>query len=245
MNTFRAVAHRGYPVRYPENTLSSFEAALQLNYAYLELDVQLSKDGVPVVIHDYTVDRVTDGTGAVKDFTLQELKRLKVHGKEEIPTLREALELAKGRAIVSVELKQAGDLYPGLEEKTLRVIEELGMREHVYLLSFDHYSITRVRELDWHIPAGITISAASPFLFEAIKAWNLQYFAAPTRYITPAFVQRAEEAGVQLIVWPADTLAEMEKLRAYPSLLATTNELEKWQHYCAEHGMNQATMISG
>jgi len=63
--------------------------------------------------------------------------------------------------------------------------------------------------------------------------------------LTPAFVRRAEEEGVQLIVWPADTLQEMEKLRAYPSVLATTNELEKWQRYCAEHGINQAAAIFG
>ncbi len=235
MNTFRGVAHRGYPVKYPENTLASFEAALQLNYAYLELDVQLSKDGVPIVFHDFTLERVTNGKGKVKDYDWGELQRLKVHGQERIPTLREALELAKGRAVVSVELKQAGGRYPGLEERSLEVIREMDMLDQVYLLSFDHYSMAKVRELNASVPAGITISGSSPFLFEAIERWSFQYLALPTAYLSNDIALEAAERGVQLIVWPGDTEEQMEFLRQFPDVLVTTNELEKYQQYCSQH----------
>lgn len=74
--TVRGLAHRGYPLKYPENTMLGFRKALELGCTHLELDVQLTKDGVPVVIHDPTVNRTTNGTGEVKSFTFEEIRRL-------------------------------------------------------------------------------------------------------------------------------------------------------------------------
>ncbi|WP_054711360.1 glycerophosphodiester phosphodiesterase family protein [Bacillus sp. JCM 19041] len=69
-----AIAHRGYAAKYPENTYTAFAAAIELRFAVIELDVHLSLDGIPVVIHDFNVDRVTDGKGDVDQFTVAELK---------------------------------------------------------------------------------------------------------------------------------------------------------------------------
>ena len=134
---------------YPENTLSAFQSALQFGYSFVELDVQLSKDGVPVVIHDYTVDRMTDHKGKVKDYTLAELKQMKIGKDETIPTLEEAMLLMRGKTEVMLELKQAGTLYPGMEEKVLDVLKKTDTYEQTLSISFDFFSI---QELESWIP---------------------------------------------------------------------------------------------
>src|SRR5690625_7519217 len=103
----RGIAHRGFPGRAPENTLSSFQLACDLAFTHLELDVQLTKDGVPVLIHDYSINRMTNGEGLVRDYTLKQLKEFKVKDVERIPTLEEALNMLKGKISILVELKNA------------------------------------------------------------------------------------------------------------------------------------------
>lgn len=93
----RGVAHRGYPVKYPENTLSSFKAAIDLGFTHMELDVHLSKDGIPVVMHNSKIDRMTDGKGEIRDYTFAELQQFTVGQEERIPSLEEVLLFAKNR----------------------------------------------------------------------------------------------------------------------------------------------------
>ena len=98
----RNFAHRGYSGKYPENTMLAFRKAAEAGADGIELDVQLTRDGEPVIIHDELVDRTTDGTGRVKDFTLAELQALDAsyiytgqYGRNPIPTLREYCEFVK------------------------------------------------------------------------------------------------------------------------------------------------------
>src|SRR5690606_42102464 len=93
----RGVAHRGYPLRYPENTISSFQAAYELEFTHLELAVHLSKDGGPVLKHDATIDRMTAGQGRAKDDTLEAPRQFRLGEDETDPTLEEAQWFAKGK----------------------------------------------------------------------------------------------------------------------------------------------------
>ena len=103
------VAHRGASSSHPENTLQSYEAALDAGADVIECDVRVSRDGIAVIMHDEDVGRTTDGEGFVNELTLAELKRLDASKglgqRSEIPTLREVLELADGRAGINVEIK--------------------------------------------------------------------------------------------------------------------------------------------
>ena len=106
MSNTKVFAHRGASGYAPENTLEAFALAIRQGADGIELDVQLSSDGIPVVIHDETIDRVTDKTGYVKDYTLQELKELTVlkdrfpaYNQSKIPTLKEVLEAVKPSGI--------------------------------------------------------------------------------------------------------------------------------------------------
>lgn len=150
-------AHRGCSRFYPENTLESFQAAAELTgLTGIELDVQLTKDGELVVIHDEDVNRTTDGEGAVGDFTLEELKQLKIpyeEGETHIPTFHETLTLLapycreKG-LLINVELKTGVVRYEGIEEKTMAMVKEFGLEEYVVYSSFLKDSLEVVKKLD-------------------------------------------------------------------------------------------------
>lgn len=149
-------AHRGESGHAPENTLPAFRLAWAMKADGIELDVQLSKDGTVVVIHDERVDRVSDGIGWVKDLTLEELKGLDVnrnvkfaaYGKGEIPTLAEVLDFAAETDMtVNIELKNNVVPYEGMEEKVLELVRERGLEERVIYSSFNHESMRRIQRL--------------------------------------------------------------------------------------------------
>lgn len=140
-------AHRGYSANYPENTLSAFEAALPYVDG-IELDVQLSKDGRLVVIHDETVDRTTNGTGWVKDMTLQELRQLKIDGYERIPTLEEVLGLIeRSNVTLNIELKTDQYAYPGIERLAWLAVDEFELGDRVVFSSFNRETLVRMRDV--------------------------------------------------------------------------------------------------
>ena len=226
--TIRAVAHRGYPAKFPENTLSSFRAACDLAFSHLEFDVQLTKDGVPIVFHDTTVDRMTDGTGKVKDLTLKEIKELVVKGNERIPTLGETLDLLKGKIIADVELKQEGDLYPGIEKVVIDMLKKKDMIQQSFLTSFDHYSIAKARELNDQIGLGLINHGSSPALYPFAKEMKCDYISINYHYITDEIIARCQAENIIMIPYTIDDEKDMELVVKNPSLLICTNQLERW-----------------
>ena len=131
-------AHRGASAYAPENTLLSFQKAVDMNADGVELDIQLTKDGEIVVIHDEWLDRTSNGTGWVKDYTLEELKELEFNqnfpelGHASIPTMQEVLDLLKPTKLrIDIELKTGIVFYEGLEEKILKLVKDYDMESRV------------------------------------------------------------------------------------------------------------------
>ncbi|MDQ0231909.1 glycerophosphodiester phosphodiesterase [Metabacillus malikii] len=155
--------HRGAAGHYPENTMISFMAAYEAGADGIELDVQMTKDGELVVIHDETIDRTTTGAGYVHTYTYKELSRFdasytfsQYKGKATVPTLIEVLEWAKQKnIIVNVELKNGIIHYPGLEEKVIHLIEKLNMNKQVIISSFNHYSLVECKKISNNIEIAI------------------------------------------------------------------------------------------
>ena len=137
MSKTKIFAHRGASGYAPENTLEAFALAITQGADGIELDVQLTKDGIPVVIHDETIDRVTEKKGWVKDYTLKELKELTVlknkfseYSAAKIPTLEEVLDAVKASGIqVNIELKTGIYWYPEIEQKVADLVKKAGMEE--------------------------------------------------------------------------------------------------------------------
>ena len=149
-------AHRGCSMMNPENTLLAFKKAAELEgITGIEFDVQLTKDNEIVVIHDERVDRTTDGTGYVQEYTLNELKQLFIAGDDEIhriPTLRETFELlapyCKGKGLrLNIELKNSEIRYEGMEQKVIDMVSEFNLEDYVVYSSFNHDSIGLVKQI--------------------------------------------------------------------------------------------------
>lgn len=149
MITTQVFAHRGSAGTHPENTMISFLEAERVGADGIELDVQLSKDGEIVVIHDEQLNRTTNGKGNVKDYTLLELKSLDASYKfpqkktsVQIPTLEEVFNmLLNNSMILNIELKNSVFMYPGLEEKVIELIYQYKLQNRIILSSFNHYSL--------------------------------------------------------------------------------------------------------
>lgn len=155
-------AHRGASAYAPENTLESFKLALNQGADGIELDVQLSKDGELVVIHDETINRTSNATGFVKDYTLEELKAFNFnygnsnYKNVKIPTLREVYELLKPTNLfINVEVKTGIIFYEGIEEKVLNLAKEMDMEERIIYSSFNHYTIKKIKELNNNVLTGL------------------------------------------------------------------------------------------
>jgi glycerophosphoryl diester phosphodiesterase len=161
------VAHRGASARAPENTLAAFREAVRLGADAIELDVQLSADGVPMVIHDQTVDRTTNGHGAVATLACRDLRRLDAGAwfssrfkGERIPTLEETLEFAGGRCGLNVEIKEppaagrkaagaagrpAGDAPDSIARAVARAVTRTGFRDLLVVSSFSGRALLGAR----------------------------------------------------------------------------------------------------
>jgi glycerophosphoryl diester phosphodiesterase len=155
------IGHRGFPSRAPENTLASFEAALDLGVDGLELDVHLSRDGHLVVIHDQNLARTTDGQGLVHEHTLAELKALDAgrwygpdFAGERIPSFEEVLDLVGRRVPLQVEIKGATE---GVTEATLAALDARGLLGTVMITSFQLQRLPLVRKLAPSVQIGALV----------------------------------------------------------------------------------------
>lgn len=149
-------AHRGFSGYYPENTMLAFQKVAEETVADgIELDIQLTKDGEIVIMHDEMLDRTTNGSGWLKDHTLEELKMLSVgvnvkgfFPRQTIPTLREYFTWLKTtKLITNIELKTSYFEYEGIEEKLIAMVKEFGLEDHIWYSSFNHYTVARIKKL--------------------------------------------------------------------------------------------------
>jgi glycerophosphoryl diester phosphodiesterase len=213
------VGHRGAKGHAPENTMISFLTGADLGVDAVETDVQLSKDGEVVLIHDHTVDRTTNGHGFVKDMTLAELKRLDAGGwydprfaGERIPTLAELLTWAKDRVGVAVEIKNGPIYYPDIAEKTVRLVRQHGMERQAILISFDHFVLREVKKIAPEIATGILYVAGLVDAVAAARAVPADSLNPHWAYVTPELVRAAHAGGLAISPWNPDDLATLRML---------------------------------
>jgi len=218
----RIFAHRGYSRSYPENTMLAFGEALKTGCHGIELDVQLSKDGRLVVFHDETVDRTTNGTGKVRDLSLEELRRLDasagfagLYGVNAIPTLEEYFDLvADSGMVTNIELKNGIYPYPGMEQGLMRLIVERKLSGRVILSSFNHQSLTACRRL---CPGCETAFIESSWLIGAgayCAANGADYLNPRHVFLTDDNFEELARHGVRAQAWTVDDEAEMRRLTA-------------------------------
>ncbi len=168
-------AHRGCSQQYPENTMTAFAKAAQLEgLTGIELDIQMTKDGEIVVIHDERVDRTTDGIGYVRDYTYAELRNLSIETgqrrKERIPSIQEVLDLLQAGMeagfLLNIELKNSVIPYPGMEEKIMELTARRNLRDQVIYSSFYTMSLQKIRDMDADASVGVLDTKVSDCLYK-------------------------------------------------------------------------------
>jgi glycerophosphoryl diester phosphodiesterase len=216
------VAHRGTPASRPENTLASFEEAVRIGARVVEFDVRLARDGEPVVMHDPTVDRTTDGSGAVHELGLAEIRALDAGDGERVPLLAEVLEAMSGRAAVAVEIKNlpGEPAYDPRDEPIVTQVHDAlratAFVGPVLVIAFNPKSLEASRAIDSEVPTGFLTTTLVPpdeALGYAVQAGH-QLVLPGTEALEPvgsAFAERAHAAGVRVGTWTTDTREDVER----------------------------------
>ena len=197
------VGHRGAMGHCPENTLASFERALELGADWIELDVHLSQDGELIVIHDETLDRTTNGHGLVRDHTLSELRTLDAGQGQPVPTLPEVLDFARDRGtVVDIEIKNAPVFYDGIEAAVVQAVRAAKMEDNVIVISFDHAAVKRVKELEPGLATGVLYACRPTDAGIGLaRAAGADAVLPHWAYISPEDVSVAHTAGLSVAPW--------------------------------------------
>lgn len=231
------LAHRGFRGQYPENTMLSFQKAAELGVDGLEMDIHSTKDGVLVVSHDATVDRMTNGPGPIKEMTLAELQQLDAGYRWSpdggqtfpfrgqgitIPTLEEVFT-AFSQFWINVDIKQS---QPAIVTPFVEMIRRFGMAERMMVGSFDAATVTQFRR---QCPEAATVASEpevrrlfimgklglSRFYRSGARAMQLPEWNGRIRVITPRFVKDAHRTGTAVHVWTINETADMQRLIAW------------------------------
>ncbi len=196
--------HRGNPARNPENTLRSFRSAIDAGCDLIECDVHLSSDGRLVVIHDHTLERTTNGHGLVRDHTAGELRKLDAGEAEHIPLLHEVIELALGKVGLVIEIKQTPIQYPGLEEKLVAMLRQLGAVQECAVVSFFHPAIRKLRDMEPRLQLGILEGARPIDPGRLLREAGADVFSPHWGAMDPDVISKVHSAGGAVGVWPVD-----------------------------------------
>ncbi|MEU6172149.1 glycerophosphodiester phosphodiesterase family protein [Streptantibioticus parmotrematis] len=207
--TFFTIGHRGVMAAEPENTLRSFLRAEREGLDGIELDLHLSKDGALVVLHDETVDRTTDGRGAVADLTLDELRTLDAGLGERVPVFEEVLDAVGPGLPIQAEIKDvaAARVLAG-------VLRERDLLERVSVLSFHDEALREVHEL---LPDATTVlvgEATGPDLPDRAKAVGARLVSLELEELNLRTVERCRQAGIDVMAWTVNTDQDLALARA-------------------------------
>jgi glycerophosphoryl diester phosphodiesterase len=198
---FEVIAHRGGARYAPENTLAAFRGAIAQGADRLEFDVQMTQDGDLVVIHDNTLDRTTDGTGAVGGQTLARVEALDAGQGERVPTFAETIALAKGAGIDIFPEAKSAHFYPGIEAKMLAELDQAGYLDHAVIQSFEPDSLNTLHQLN-----------PQANLCALYGLWQLSVSSPPGQaqavcpaaemvLLNPGMIRQAHLEGRQVFVW--------------------------------------------
>ncbi|GLX69283.1 glycerophosphodiester phosphodiesterase [Paenibacillus glycanilyticus] len=232
------VAHRGWSGRAPENTLAAIQLAIdEPDVGWAEIDVQLSKDDVPVVIHDYKLRRTTNGRGEVRNYTAEELSALDagswfspMYKGEGVPLLSQVLELARGRIKLNIELKTDGR-YTKLEDCVVDMIKAYGMEDEVVITSFHAPTLHNAHKLtDGRIRTGLILDGWRNSLPKELEQLGAQFLSIEFGRLNAARVELLKQAGIQVMAWtPNDERSIRKLIMLDPDVMVCTNYPDRWR----------------
>ncbi|NWO13228.1 glycerophosphodiester phosphodiesterase [Virgibacillus sp.] len=239
--------HRGSMGTYPENTLLGFMQAIKEGVDGIELDVHMTKDGEIVVIHDEFLDRTTDGTGYIKDLTLEEIRRHSAGVKfshfdlfedqwrlEQVPTLQEVLELLKPYPIeLNIESKTTKFTYKGIEEKVQQIVQIYGNNRKVVYSSFHLPTLLRIKQLDPNHEIALLVEGNLPHPHEYMDCFHLEAIHVSQKGILKG-VDYWRPSFPRLRAWTVNDMNDMKQLLDLRVAAIITDYPEKAVFYKSE-----------
>jgi len=220
--------HRGAAGLSPENSLEAIQKAVDLKTDRIEIDVQQTKDNRIVVIHDYTVDRTTNGKGAVKDLSFDEIRSLfiKENNKKitelKIPTLDEVIDKMDSGSVLLIEIKKEKGLYPGIERRVIDIINKHNAKSKCILQSFNDEVLQNIHTIDPTIGLHKLLIAKLPFFnfifdgsfkckkftdYSFVKEFSINYV-----FANKSVIDEIHKLNKKINVWTVDDNATMKKL---------------------------------
>lgn len=209
-------AHRGASMEAPENTLSALELAIENLADYAEIDVQETKDGEVILLHDTSLKRTTGEKKDIWNAVYEEVYLLDCgswfsprYAGERIPTLAEALELCKGRIYLNIELKGTTNSRE-LEQKVVHLIEEYGFENQCVITSKNYDSLRKIKALNENLKTGYILSAVYGNFYEKE---GIDLFSMKAAFVTREIVEKAHRFGKEVHVWTVNSRSEMERMK--------------------------------
>lgn len=209
------IGHRGAKAHVAENTVESFRQALNLGADGIELDVHVCATGELVVIHDFTVDRTTNGTGDVSKLTLAELKALVVDGRYNIPTLNEVLEAVGKDCFINIEMKGRHTAQPVADFVQL-CVEERGYSYADFIVSsFQREELQAISNINPKINIGILTQASVKQAMEWAEEFSAVAIHSHFSLLTEGNVKKAQEEGLKVYTWTVNEPEDIERVNSY------------------------------
>ena len=214
------IAHRGASMYAPENTIAAFELAVEMGADAIELDTMLTADGIPVVIHDQSLERTTNESGNVSSMTVAEIKLLDAGSRfyvrfaeEKIPTLEEVFSAVGNKILINVELKNYTSPFDRLPETVVALVMKKGLSDRVLLSSFNPIALIKAQRASEEIRRAALIGGGPKIARGIIEAFT-DYFALhpEVSLVNQGVVDKHHAAGHQVNVWTVNEESEMMKL---------------------------------
>ena len=209
------IAHRGAKGYAPENTISAFRKAFELNADGIEFDVHLTADNRVVIIHDHTLDRTTSGIGEVRIMTLAELKKLEPDHNLQIPELSETLDFLAGKCLVNIEIKVEAAALPVIDIIEKRIAGKQSGYEDFLVSSFDWTALKEIRTRNPRIPLCVLTATDLDLAisFAAfVKAETIHpYF----QLLTKEYVDSMQRSGLRVFTWTVNEPDDIARMKSY------------------------------
>jgi glycerophosphoryl diester phosphodiesterase len=208
------IGHRGAKGHITENTVASFVKALELGAKAIELDVHVCATGELVVIHDFTVDRVTNGSGEVHKLSLGELKALEVTGGHSIPTLDEVFDAVGKNCFVNIEMKGRHTAQP-VSDFIERYVAGKGYHYHDFIVSsFQREELEAMHAINPKVPLGILTQASIHQAWQWAEEFNAVALHPHFSLLTESNVTKAQEAGYKIYTWTVNEPEDIARVKA-------------------------------
>jgi glycerophosphoryl diester phosphodiesterase len=220
VSSVKILGHRGFSSKYPENTRIAFRKALELPIDGIELDVHLTEDGVPVVIHDATVNRTTDGEGLVSRLRSDQISLLNAAnaypelGRQEVPSLQDVLDDAyqcKPHVCCNIEIKVDDGNWEALVDATAAVVRNHPLASQVVFSSFHHESIAYLKQRCPQLTVGLLFGGDTTDAWNVARQVGAYSVHLNARYTTAEHIAACHASDLRVAVWTVDAAPDLER----------------------------------